>query len=130
MTFAELPAETERLAAAIVDAAYRVHSALGSGLLESAYETCLEIEFQKRGIEHARQIALPVVYEGVVIEPAYRLDFLVGRQIVVEVKAVGQLMPQHTAQVLTYIKLSELRLGLLINFHAVPFRTGIKRVIR
>lgn len=130
MAYERLPEETENLAASIVDAAFKVYATLGPGLLESAYEACLDIEPQRRRVSFERQKSLPVLYEGVVIEPAYRIDLLAGAKVVVEVKAVEAILPVHTAQVLTYLKLSKLRLGLLLNFNSVPFKSGIKRLIR
>lgn len=130
MNYEKLPEETEALAASVVDAAYKVYSTLGPGLLESAYQTCLEIELQNRNVKFSSQHNLPVIYEGRRVEPAYRIDLFIDARIVVELKAVEQFLPLHTAQILTYLKLSGLRLGLLLNFDSVPFKNGIKRVIR
>jgi len=117
-----------RVAALVVDAAYAVHSTLGPGLLESVYEACLAYELEKRGSTVRRQIALPVVYDGIQLEAGLRLDMLVGDRLIVELKAVEQLLPVHTAQVLTYLKLTGRRLGLLINFNVPLIRDGIKRI--
>ncbi len=117
------------MAKQVVDAAFAVHSALGPGLLESVYETCLAHELGKRGLGVERQLPLPVVYDGVLLEAALRLDLLVAGCVVVELKAVDQLLPVHQAQVLTYLKLSGHRLGLLINFNVPRIRDGIRRLV-
>jgi GxxExxY protein len=113
----------------IVDAAMKVHSALGPGLLESAYEGCLVHELRKRGLQVANQVTLPVVYDGVQIDVGYRLDLLVERAVIVELKAVDKIAPIHQAQLLTYLKLSGHRLGLLLNFNVVRMKNGIKRMV-
>ena len=113
----------------IVDAAMKVHSALGPGLLESAYEGCLAHELRKRGLKVAVQVALPVVYEGVNIDVGYRIDLLVEDLVIVELKSVDKLAPIHEAQLLTYLKLSGKRLGLLMNFNVVHLKDGIKRMV-
>jgi len=112
---------------AIIGAAIEVHILLGPGLLESAYEECLAREFFLRGIPFERQKPAPVVYKDVKLECGYRMDFLVGGQIVVELKAVEALAPVHEAIVLTYLRLSGCRLGLLINFNVPLLRDGIRR---
>ena len=113
----------------VIGCAMKVHTALGPGLLESAYEECLACEFGKSGLRFERQKPMPLVYEEVKLECGYRIDLLVESQLVVEVKAVSALMEIHTAQVLTYLKLSGCKLGLLINFHVAHLRDGIKRLI-
>jgi len=113
----------------VVDAAMKVHTALGPGLLESAYEGCLAYELRKRGLKVGTQVGLPVVYEGVNIEVGYRIDLLVEDLVIVELKAVDTLAPIHQAQLLTYLKLSGKRLGLLINFNVVHLKDGIKRMV-
>jgi GxxExxY protein len=124
----EIPQELDVLASSVVDAAFRIHTLLGPGLLESAYQGCLEIELEKRGVAFVSQCFLPIRYEGVVIEDAYRIDLLVGDRLVVELKSVEQLLPIHSAQLLTYLRLSGSRLGLLINFNAPRIKDGIKRI--
>lgn len=121
--------ETERLAKVVLDAAFRVHTELGAGLLESVYETCLVWELEAAGIPCARQVVLPVQYRGRAIESGLRLDLLVGGKLVVEIKAVDALAPIHQAQVMTYLKLTGHHLGLLLNFNVVHLRDGIKRVV-
>ena len=124
----EIPKELDDLAKSVVDAALTVHKALGPGLLESAYQACLEIELEKRGVVFLAQAVLPISYEGVTIEGAYRIDLLVGAQLVVELKAIDHLLPVHSAQLLTYLRLSGKRLGLLINFNTPLIKDGIKRI--
>src|SRR5947199_8703454 len=109
----------------IVDAAMKVHSALGPGLLESAYEACLMFELSRRGLRVQRQVELPVVYEGIQIEVGYRIDLLVEEMVVFEVKSVSDLAPIHKAQLLTYLKLSGRKVGLLMNFDVVHLKAGI-----
>jgi GxxExxY protein len=113
----------------VVDAALRVHSALGPGLLESAYQACLAYELRKRGLRVRTQVAMPITYDGVRIDLGYRVDLLVDGVVVVELKTVAKLIPVHEAQLLSYLKLSGLRLGLLINFHERHLKDGIKRLI-
>ncbi len=113
----------------IIGAAIEVHRALGPGLLESAYETCLCHELSLRQIPFDRQKQLPVVYKGVEIECGYRLDLLVADTVVVELKAVEQLLPVHQAQVLSYLRLGGWEVGLLINFHVPVLRQGIRRIV-
>jgi len=111
----------------VVDAAMTVHSALGPGLLESAYEACLAYELRKRGLRVLSQVTVPVVYDGVQIDAGYRVDLLVEDAVIVELKAVAKLLPIHEAQVLSYLKLSGHRVGLLINFNVPRLKDGIKR---
>jgi GxxExxY protein len=118
-----------QVAKQIVDAAFTVHSALGAGLLESVYEVCLEHELSKRGLKVERQMALPVIYDNIQLEAGFRLDLLVNQCVIVELKAVETLLPVHTAQVITYLKLSKHRLGLLINFNVPLIKDGIKRIV-
>jgi GxxExxY protein len=125
-----LPAGTERVAAQIVDAAFKVHSTLGPGLLESVYEACLVHELEKRDLTVRQQMALPVVYDDLRLDAGLRLDLLVEDQVIVELKAVERLLPVFEAQVLTYLKLTDKRLGLLINFNVPRIKNGIKRLIR
>ncbi len=113
----------------IVDAAMKVHSALGPGLLESAYETCLKHELVKRGLEVESQVELPVLYDEVKLNVGYRIDLLVSNAIVVELKSVDKIAPIHEAQLLSYLKLSNLQVGLLINFNVIHLKDGIKRMV-
>lgn len=122
--------ETERLAAAIVDSTFKVHHALGPGLLETVYEACLCHELTLRKISFKRQVSIPIVYEGVNLDAGLRLDILVADRIVVEIKAVEKLIPLFEAQLLTYLKLTKLELGLLINFNVPLIKNGVRRIVR
>lgn len=124
-----LPQSTEEAARDVVDAAIAVHRVLGPGLLESAYEACLVHELDKRGRSVLRQVGLPIVYEAIKLEAGYRIDLIVDGSVIVEVKSVDAIAPIHEAQLLTYLRLSERRLGLLINFNVVLLKQGIKRMI-
>jgi GxxExxY protein len=112
----------------IIACAMRVHSALGPGLLESAYRICLAHELKNHGFDTKTELELPVVYEGLRLDAGYRLDILVEQTVVVELKAVAELAPIHTAQLISYLKLGGFPVGLLINFNVVHLRDGIKRV--
>ena len=122
--------ELNELTYAVRGAAFRVHTALGPGLLESTYERCLAIELRRAGLQVECQCVLPLVYHDTRIERAYRIDMLVEGKLILELKSASELTPIDTAQLLTYLKLSQLRLGLLINFNVPHLRDGIKRLIR
>ena len=113
----------------IVDAAYKVHVTLGPGLLESVYESVLEYELKKRGLKVARQVILPVKYESIRIEEGYRADLIVEEKIIVELKSVEQVSPVHKKQLLTYLRLADKKVGLLINFGDALIKRGITRVV-
>ena len=113
----------------IVDSAFAVHSALGPGLLESVYEQCLEYELRSRNLNVQRQVAVPVIYRDAPIDGGFRIDMIVNDLVIIEIKAVEKLMPIHEAQLLTYLKLSRKRLGLLINFNTSRIKDGIRRLI-
>lgn len=113
----------------IVPAAIQVHTALGAGLLESAYEACLAYELAKHGLMVERQVSMPVLYESVRLDVGYRIDLLLERKVVVEIKAVDRVIPAHLAQILTYLKLGGYKLGFLFNFNVAHMRDGIKRVV-
>jgi GxxExxY protein len=117
------------ISGAVVDAAMKIHSALGPGLLESAYAVCLKHELVKRGLRVVSEVPLPVVYDGVKLEAGYRLDLVVEDTVVVELKAVEALAPIHQAQIISYLKLSGKPIGLLINFHSLHLKDGIKRFV-
>jgi GxxExxY protein len=119
----------KELTGKIVDCAVTVHKLLGPGLLESAYEECLYFELQTLGIETSKQFPMPLVYKGKRLDIGYRIDLLVEDKIVVEVKSVDSLNPIHTAQLMTYLKLSGCRIGLLLNFNVIFLKEGIKRII-
>ena len=113
----------------VCNAGLKVHKTLGPGLLESAYEECLYYELQKSGLSVEKQKALPLIYEEVKLDAGYRVDLLIENKLIIEIKAVTALNELHVAQVLTYLKLSGCKLGLLLNFNTVLFKDGIKRVI-
>jgi GxxExxY protein len=113
----------------VIRGALRVHTALGSGLLESAYERCLDFELADMGLSVERQVGVPLVYRGRRIECAYRIDLVVEKSLIVEVKAVEKLHPIHSAQLLSQLRLSGLKLGLIINFHERSLKNGIIRVV-
>ncbi len=118
-----------RVTGVIVNAAMKVHSVLGPGLLESAYQACLARELRNRSVMVASQVAPPVVYEGEKLELGYRIDLLVENSVVVEVKCVEAIHPVHEAQLLSYMRLSGIPVGLLINFHVARLRDGIRRMV-
>jgi GxxExxY protein len=113
----------------VLGCALKVHKALGPGLLEAAYETCLAHELGKAGLEYQRQLTLPLVYDGITIETGYRLDLLVAGRVVVEVKAVEAIIPIHRAQLLSYLRFGGFRLGYVINFNVAMLKGGISRVV-
>ena len=113
----------------VLDCAFEVHKTLGPGLLESTYEECLCYELEKIGLEAQRQVMLPVNYKGIKLDAGYRIDILVEEEIIIELKSVTKLNELHLAQMITYLKLSENHLGLLINFNSKLLKDGIKRVI-
>ena len=113
----------------IVDASPKVHTALGAGLLESVNETCLAHELEKQGLTVRKQVALPIVYDDLRVDNAFRIDLLVDDKVVVELKAIDKLLPVHTAQLLSYLKLGKYKLGYLLNFNLVHMKDGIKRMV-
>ena len=127
--YSSLPVETGKIARSVVDAAFKVHKTLGPGLLESIYEKCLCYELNKRSIPFKSQVSLPVMYDGVRLDAGLRIDLMVADLIIVELKAVEKMHSLYKAQLLTYLKLTGLRLGLLINFNVPLIRDGIKRII-
>ena len=121
--------ELERLATTLVDAAFTVHSSLGPGLLESAYQACLVHELRRRGLSVEREVALPVHYAGLAIDAGYRLDMILDDAIIIENKSVRSISPLHISQVLTYLKLADRRLGFLINWNVPRIKDGIRRLV-
>lgn len=121
--------EVESIAAAVVDALFKVYEHLGPGLLESVYETCLAFELTRRGYIVTRQVAVPVVYDGVQLDAQLRIDLLVNNLVIVEVKAVEKLIPIHDAQTLTYLKLTRRTLAILVNFNARFLKDQVKRIV-
>lgn len=119
----------QELTSSILHCAYKVHTALGPGLLESAYEECLQFELDKAGLIVAKQKPMPLVYEGKKLDLGYRIDLLVDDKVIIEIKSVEVLNPVHMAQLMTYLKLSNCRIGFLINFNVLSLKEGIQRVI-
>ena len=113
---------------AIIASAMKVHSAVGPGLLESAYETCLLYELEKQGLPVRRQVSIPIRYEDLTIDNGYRVDLLVGDRVVVELKSVEAILPVHRGQLLSYLRLGGFKLGYLLNFHVARMRDGIVRM--
>ncbi len=124
----EIDADTDALAREVVDAAIKVHKTLGPGLLESVYEARLAHELKSRNLAFETQISLPIVYQDIRLDTGLRLDMVVAKRLIVELKAVKTLLPIHESQLITYLKLSGLRLGMLINFNVRLLRDGIKRI--
>jgi iron complex transport system substrate-binding protein len=126
-------AETQRdlndISGQIVDAAVRVHTKLGPGLLESVYERVLAYELEKRGLTAERQVPVPIAYDDIRFEEGFRADLIVAKSVIVELKSVETMAPVHSKQLLTYLKLMDYRLGLLINFGAPLLKDGIKRIV-
>jgi GxxExxY protein len=118
----------EAIATQIVDSSIKVHKALGPGLLESAYQECLAYELRKRGIYVQCEVLQPIYYDNQAIDAGYRLDMLVENQIIIENKCVDRLQPIHMAQILTYLKLRQIKLGFLINWNTLLIKNGIKRI--
>ncbi len=119
--------DVNTITAQIIDAALKVHRVLGPGVLESAYEACMAIELRKRGLLVETQKPMSIVYDGVALDMGYRLDLLVERQIVVELKVVSKILPIHKSQLLSYLRLGGFRIGLLLNFHEALIKDGILR---
>lgn len=123
-----ISSQTETVASEVLNAAFRVHTNLGPGLLESVYERCLCHELRKAGLAYEVQLVLPINYDGELIDGGLRLDLVVEDQVIVELKAVERLLPIHEAQALTYLKLTGKRLALLLNFNTERLKEGIKRI--
>ena len=119
---------TNEITHEILDSAYKVHTHLGPGLLESAYRTCLAYELKKKGLTVEEEKALPIIYEEIKLEYGYRLDLLIENEVIVELKTVVAFNEVHLAQLLTYLKFSEKHVGLLLNFYVKSLKDGIKRV--
>ena len=129
MPAAPVQSERDPLTDLVIGLAIEVHRALGPGLLESAYQECLCYELKASGIAFGRQVALPVVYKSVKLDCGYRMDLVVDDRLVVELKTVEKILPVHEAQLLTYLRLSGIRTGLLLNFNTSVLKDGIKRMV-
>ena len=119
----------DQISRSVIDAAMKVHSRLGPGLLESAYEACLCYELKQAGFHIETQVPVPLIYDGLKLECGYRIDLLVGGKVLIEIKSVEALSPVHKAQVLSYLKLGGYSLGLLINFNVLHLKDGIRRFV-
>jgi GxxExxY protein len=127
--YAPVPVSVEKVGKAVLDAALKVHSALGPGLLESVYETCTAFEVRESSLQVASQVTLPVTYKDIKMDAGLRLDMLVENCVIVEFKSVETINPIFDAQLITYLKLTGIRLGFLINFNVVHLKNGIKRIV-
>lgn len=127
--YAPIPPEVETIGKKVLDAAYAVHTALGPGLLESVYEACLAHKLRQEKVLVETQVVVPVTFEGIRIETGLRLDLLAGKLVIIELKSVETMIPLYEAQLLTYLKITGLRLGYLINFNVVHLKDGIKRMV-
>ena len=119
----------EEIGRHVVDACIRIHSVLGAGLLEAVYEACMAHELEKRGLIVKRQVALSIEYDDLKVDNAFRIDLLVGDKVVIELKAIDNLLPVHSAQLLSYLKLGRYKLGFLLNFNVVRMKDGIRRMV-
>ena len=127
--YVPIPPEVEKVGKAVPDAAFKVHTALGPGLLESVYETTLAYEIRKGGLLVETQVEMPIVYDNVKLESGLRLDMFVKKCVIVELKSVEKMNPVYEAQLMTYLRLSNVRLGFLINFNVPRLKEGIKRMV-
>jgi len=127
--FEKIPERVDFLSNRAINAAIKVHKELGPGLLESVYETCLFYELRKIGLDAEKQVKLPIIYDGVVLDAELRIDIWIERSLIVEIKALETVLPVHHAQLMTYLKLTKNRLGLLINFNVPLLKNGIKRIV-
>jgi GxxExxY protein len=128
-TVVNLESAKDPLTGKIVNCAFYVHQQLGPGLLESAYEECLAFMFLKEKLAYSRQVTMPIEFDGNKIDNAYRLDFVVENSVILELKAVEKILPVHEAQMLTYLKLSKIKTGLILNFNSRLMKEGIKRYV-
>jgi len=123
------PDELNEISGKIIERSIKVHKALGPGMLEGAYEVCLMHELIKNGFKAESQVKLPIIYDGIRLDAGYRIDLLVEKSVIVELKAIEHLLPVHEAQLLSYLRMSNLKLGLLINFNQKLLRDGVRRVV-
>jgi len=123
-----IPRDIEEMATLAVDSAFAVHEELGPGLLETAYEACFARELELRGVNYQRQLPVPLNYKGKIVEVGFRADIIIEKRLLIELKAVEEIIPVHKAQVITYLKILRLPLGLLINFNEILIKDGIRRI--
>jgi GxxExxY protein len=121
--------ELNRLSGETIGAAIEVHRSLGPGLLESAYESCLSWELRQRGFDVEKQVPVPIRYKGLTLDEGYRIDLLVEKKLMLELKSIDKVQPIHVAQVLTYLKMTGLKMALILNFNVLLMRSGIKRIV-
>ena len=121
--------DIEKIATKIVDAAIKVHTVLGPGLMESAYQKCMEYELKKDGVPVECEVSLPIVYEKIKIDAGYRIDMFVGSSVIIEIKTVEKILPIHEAQLLTYLKMKPCKIGFLLNWNVPHMKDGIKRMV-
>ena len=129
MGLTKTPDELNEISGKIIELSIKVHKALGPGMLEGAYEVCLMHELIKNGFKAESQVKLPIIYDGIRLDAGYRIDLLVEKSVIVELKAIEHLLPVHEAQLLSYLRMSNLKLGLLINFNQKLLRDGVRRVV-
>ena len=127
--YVPVPLNVEKVGKRVLDAAFKVHTALGPGLLESVYETCTAYELAQSGLSAPTQVALPVTYQGIKMDAGLRPDMVVENSVIVEFKSVNEMHPIFDAQLITYLKLTGIRLGFLINFNVIHLKDGIKRIV-
>lgn len=127
--YAPIPSDVERVGKIVLDAAYKVHTVLGPGLLESVYGTAMKHVIEKNSVFAEREVKLPIMFEGVSLESALRIDMLVNKCVIAELKSVENMNPVFEAQLMTYLRLSKVRLGFLINFNVPHLKDGIKRIV-
>ena len=123
------PMTAHEISHGVISAALKVHSALGPGLLESAYERCLCHEFEGNAVPYARQVELPIEYDGLRLDCGYRADIIVADTVILEIKSIDRILPIHEAQLLTYLRISQCRIGLLINFNTTSLKNGLRRCV-
>jgi len=128
-SYAPIPVETERIGKAVLDAAYKVHTTLGPGLLESVYQAAMKHVLETNKITTETEVKVPIPFEGVILESALRLDLLAENCVIAELKSVEKMNPVYEAQLLTYLRLTKVRLGFLINFNVPHLKDGIKRIV-
>lgn len=128
-TYLPIPPETERMGKLLLDAAYKVHTVLGPGLLESVYQIAIKHVLQSGGVLVETEVKLPIMFEGVKLESALRIDTIVEKCVIAELKSVEKMHPVYEAQLITYLRLSKIRLGFLINFNVPHLKDGIKRIV-
>ncbi len=127
--FQPIPPDVEKVGKAVLDAAFKVHTVLGPGLLESVYQVSMKHVLEKNNLVVETEVKLPIVFEGVILESGLRLDMLVGKSVIAELKSVEKMNPVYEAQLMTYLRLSGVRLGFLINFNVPHLKDGIKRIV-